>query len=441
MVGGVILIGIALITKIALHNHGEQKGKIITRITACITHVPDLITAAAKDPHLLTEKELLEEYLNQQPMEFKLNSDELSYLQEKVVMVFGGAGSIGAELVRQLVGQGVTQLIVVDNHENSLVNLKKAMKDKMVNTELICLFGDIRNQKTLASIFATYQPNVIFHYANYKSVDMGLIAPKEFFGVNVIGTINLLKAAGSHQNVERFIYISSIRAQNPTEPYGRTKRISELLVKTFADAYPKIKFGSIRYSAVLDSAGSYAIPIFRAQIAHGKLVNLKRVENGEIPERYFIPRDLAAKLAIKVGSECNCGEVFSLDGDKIKPIKIDALIKLIAKKYGVINIDEWFVNNVKLVKGDPGEKNKKLPSSSSGDGDAFDAPIMKIAIVSDAAVLNHFLKTLLSLSTDLSDKEMGLFLRKILDEEGNLPRIDKTALPTLQNHVVLLPGP
>jgi FlaA1/EpsC-like NDP-sugar epimerase len=172
----------------------------------------------------------------------------------------------------------------------------------------------------------------------------------------------------------------------------------------------------------LDSAGSYAVPVFREQIANSKLITIKRVENGDIYERWLISIRMAADWAIKVGNQCSHGEIFGLDAGKIKPIRVDDLIKLIAKKYGITNITEWFDSHTKFIPGEIGEKNSYMPSSKNGDGEAIEDSIIKITITSDAVALDNLLNKMINLDQDSSDKEIEVFLSKILDEDGNLPK-------------------
>jgi|GEM_PF-1459819 len=376
------------------------------------------VNTKARQMYALTEEELLEDYLNKQTaLKFDLLPESTAYLDGKVIMIVGAGGTIGAELSRQLSAGNIKQLLVIDNNENSIYDLRRELKERygIPDEKLVYHLADVRNPKKIESLFVKYKPNIVFHYGNYKSLLMGNVSPGEFASNNIGGTRNLLQAACTCPSVERFIYISSDKAENPSQSYGRTKRINELLVMAYAHNYPKIKFGSLRYCNVLDAAGSFAIQTFKDQIINGRKVTIRRMENGDIPDRYFISLSTAAKLAIKAGNECNRGEVFSLDENETIPIKIDALVKMLARKLGVGDVDSWFDKNVEFISGERGEKK----SEELGMGDhLLGAPMIKMPVIGypDGKLLNDYIDRLLSLSDDVNtDGQVERFLREIVD--------------------------
>ena len=380
----------------------------------------------------LTEEKLLEEYLKEKDVKYELTFEDVAYLRGKTVMVIGAGGTIGTEIVRQLTDKETKQIIMIDNNENGIYDIRRELQERydMVYPEVICLLGDVRNKRSVKSIFAKYQPNVIYHYANYKSLALGNVSPGEFVKVNIGGTRILLDIVSDCQSVERFIYISSDKAENPSQSYGRTKRINELLVQASAAKNPKIKFGSMRYCNVLDAAGSFAIPTFRDQIINNRPITVRLMENDEIPNRYFMPRHIAAKLAIKAGYECNKGDIFSLDKTQIAPIRIDELVKMIAEKSGIADVDPWFSRNVKFLKAEYGEK----AAEELGKGEHIPGtPLIKIVTEEfpDGILLNEAIDRLLRLSDDINgDKKVEKALKDILlsiitgsDKELSEPRL------------------
>ncbi|MGV8152275.1 MAG: polysaccharide biosynthesis protein [Candidatus Nanoarchaeia archaeon] len=327
---------------------------------------------------ILKEEDLLEDYLKEQNISYELKQSDLEYLNGKKVLVFGAGGTIGEEIIHHLMKTQAKELVLMDNHENSLYNIKRKLNERYSKKfpQTTCLLGDIRNKARITEVYSKYSPNIVFHYANYKSLSLGNCFPKEFVEVNVFGTKNLLDILPRSKNIERFIYISSDKAQNPSNSYGRTKRISEILIQDFARKNPSLKFGCMRYCNVLDAAGSFAIPTFIDQIINQRPITIRKMENGEIPYRYYIPISMAAKLAIKAGCESKNGEIFSLDKHRIKAIRIDELVKMIAKKLGLNNLDKWFYDNVIFTEKEKGEKK----AEQLGEGVSLaDSPLIRIS--------------------------------------------------------------
>ncbi|WP_319369801.1 SDR family NAD(P)-dependent oxidoreductase [uncultured Ilyobacter sp.] len=305
-----------------------------------------------------SEEELMKEYLEREKIDYTLSENDTSYLKNKKVLVTGGGGAIGSHLARQLTELGVSKIFILDNHENGLYDVKRYFENHVENKELLqCLLGDIRDKNYIENIIETLRPDIIFHYANYKSAALGNFYPREFIKVNIEGTINLLKA-GRDSGIEKFIFISSDKAEQPSQSYGRTKRACEILISIIL-RNTGVKYGAMRYCNVLDSKGSFAIPTFREQILKGLPVTVRKVGDSEIPKRYFIKKSTAVKLALKVGSLCNKGEIFSINKEIINSIYVDDVVKIIAKKLGVDDVENWFHENVKYISGEKGEKVKE----------------------------------------------------------------------------------
>jgi FlaA1/EpsC-like NDP-sugar epimerase len=236
-----------------------------------------------------SEEELLKEYMEKENLDYILSKDDISYLKNKKVLVTGGGGAIGSHLARQLPELSVSKIFVLDNHENGLYDVKRYFENHIENKDLLqCLLGNIRDKKYIENIIEATRPDIVFHYANYRSAALGNFYPREFIKVNIEGTVNLLKAC-RNTRIEKFIFISSDKAEQPSQSYGRTKRACERLLSIILKN-TGIKYGAMRYCNVLDSKGSFAIPTFREQILKGIPVTVRKIGDSEIPKRYFIKK-------------------------------------------------------------------------------------------------------------------------------------------------------
>ena len=251
--------------------------------------------------------------------QIKVNLNEiLGYVQNKVVLVTGGGGSIGSEICRQLAGHGVKQLIIVDIYENNIYEIQQELKRKYPELDLVALIASVRNTHRIDEIMGKYRPNVVYHAAAHKHVPLMEDNPNEAIKNNVFGTYKTASAAGKH-GVERFVLISTDKAVNPTNIMGASKRMCEMIVQTLDKFYPT-EFVAVRFGNVLGSNGS-VIPLFKKQIAEGGLVT---VTHPDII-RYFMTIPEAVSLVLQAGAYAKGGEIFVLDMGE--PVKIADLAK------------------------------------------------------------------------------------------------------------------
>jgi FlaA1/EpsC-like NDP-sugar epimerase len=330
----------------------------------------------------LKEEELVSDYINEQKTKyFSLDESKKVYLRNKTIVVLGAAGSIASELIAQLLDEEFKMLLLIDKDENALYALQREMKQKhsSICSKIQFILADIRRKDYLSKLFEQYKPQVVFHYANYKSLVMGNASPDEFIDVNIRGTYVVLNLCYHSPGLERFIYISSDKAELPTNIYGKTKRICEFMVQTFASQNKNIQSGIMRYCNVLDAAGSFAIPTFRKQIMNNEAVTIRRSKEGLIPDRYFITKKMAAQLAILVGCICEAGNIFSLNPEWIRSIRIDDLVKMIMKKSNLVkDVESWLQSNVIFS---PMENGEKL-SEDLGRGTSIkQAPLIQISTI------------------------------------------------------------
>lgn len=324
------------------------------------------------------ETELLSSYLREQNLRIDWDKHDVSYLKGAVVFVIGGGGTIGGQLAQELGGAGYRRLVLIDSDENGLYRVGCRLLELGHRRDALCLeLADVRDRVAVEYLFAMHRPTAVFHYANYKSAVLGESSARAFVRVNVAGISTLLDVACRTPSVDTFVYISSDKAERPTTTYGRTKRVCELLLRAAADARSEagddrtgnpptapIRFAAMRYCNVLDAAGSFAIPTFRDQISAGGRVTIRRMPDGSVPKRYFVDIRTAAQAALLAGAHAGRAEVFSLNSERIAPIGIDEVARLVARAAGVRNRRRWFRRNVRYVAAAAGEKASEL----LGDG-------------------------------------------------------------------------
>ncbi|SFC85885.1 polysaccharide biosynthesis protein [Clostridium uliginosum] len=235
------------------------------------------------------------------------------YIQNKVILVTGGGGSIGSELCRQIALYKPKKLIIFDIYENNIYDIQNELREKYPELSLKVLIGSVRDRKRLHEVFSKHNINVVFHAAAHKHVPLMEDSPKEAVKNNVFGTLNVATEA-SLANIDRFVLISTDKAVNPTNIMGATKRLCEMIIQAM-DKQSKTEFVAVRFGNVLGSNGS-VIPLFKRQIAHGGPVTLthKKIV------RYFMLIPEAAQLVLQAGAFAKGGEIFVLDMGK--PVKI-----------------------------------------------------------------------------------------------------------------------
>jgi len=255
----------------------------------------------------------VEDLLRRPPAEINL-AEIAAYITGKVVLITGAGGSIGSEICRQIIPFQPSALLLVGQGENSIYQIHQELseiKDKG-RMALFPIIGDVKDEAKINAIFAMHQPHIVFHAAAHKHVPLMELSPEEAVKNNIIGTLNLVRAAHEHQ-VERFVMISTDKAVNPTSVMGASKRVAEMVLKAFAKI-SSTRFCAVRFGNVLGSRGS-VIPLFKRQIEHGGPITVTHPNM----IRYFMTIPEASKLVIQAGSYGKGGEVFLLDmGEPVK---------------------------------------------------------------------------------------------------------------------------
>lgn len=299
----------------------------------------------------------IEDLLGRDPVKI-FSNETFDYLNDKVVLVTGGGGSIGSELCRQIAQYGPKLLIIFDIYENNAYEIEQELKRNNKDLKFITLIGSVRDYARVKKIFETYKPEIIFHAAAHKHVPLMEVSPVEAIKNNVRGTY-IVALLSLIYNAKRFVLISTDKAVNPTSVMGATKRVCEKIIQGINDIRqnkeyeklakvtindgdrivtinpkdylqgktPQTEFVAVRFGNVLGSNGS-VIPLFKEQIASGGPVT---VTHPEII-RYFMTIKEAVKLVLQAGSMAKGGEIFVLDMGE--PVKIDYLARQLIKLSG-----------------------------------------------------------------------------------------------------------
>lgn len=241
-----------------------------------------------------------------------------SGVRDKVICITGAAGSIGSEIVRQVICYHPRQIVLVDQAESALFEIDREIRTLGLNVAIHAYIADITNQVRMDAILQEHKPDIIFHAAAYKHVPMMENNPSEAVMVNVLGTKNLADLAVKHK-VGKFVMVSTDKAVNPTNVMGCSKRLAEIYVQSLnnhlaAAGKPHTSFVTTRFGNVLGSNGS-VIPIFKKQIEQGGPLTVTHPE----VTRYFMTIPEACQLVLEAGIMGHGGEIFLFDmGDSVK---------------------------------------------------------------------------------------------------------------------------
>ena len=260
----------------------------------------------------------VEDLLGREPIHIDMQ-EVGGYLTDKTVLVTGGGGSIGSELVRQVASYRPRKLIIFDIYENNVYDIQQELRWHFPELDLEALIGSVRDRRRIRQVMAEYKPDIVYHAAAHKHVPLMEKSPNEAIKNNVLGTYETTMAAGD-AGVSRFVLISTDKAVNPTNIMGASKRLCEMIVQAMNDKYDNTVFAAVRFGNVLGSNGS-VVPLFKKQIAAGGPVT---VTHPEIT-RFFMTIPEAVSLVLQAGAYADKGEVFVLDMGQ--PVKIADLAR------------------------------------------------------------------------------------------------------------------
>ncbi len=234
----------------------------------------------------------IEDLLGREPIQLEL--PELAEdMRGRSVLITGAAGSIGAELARQVALHKPGRLLLLDQAETDLFYLELDLRSRHAELQIVPIIGDIAEAAGVERVFRMYEPERVFHAAAYKHVPMMECNAREAVRNNVIGTWRMAEAAGRH-GVEKFVLVSTDKAVQPMNIMGATKRLAELTVLELQEQYPATSYGAVRFGNVLGSSGS-VIPIFKRQLREGKALTVTHPET----TRYFMTIPEAVQLILQ----------------------------------------------------------------------------------------------------------------------------------------------
>ncbi|MGB2475671.1 MAG: polysaccharide biosynthesis protein [Flavobacteriaceae bacterium] len=286
----------------------------------------------------------IEDLLKRDQIKIDLEKNKAQY-KDKTIMVTGAAGSIGSEIVRQLLLFEPQHLILYDQAETPLFELKNELAKEKTKAQLHFYLHSITDKTALEQCFQTFEIDVVFHAAAYKHVFMTEADPKAAVINNILGTKNLIDTAIAHQ-VSHLVMVSTDKAVNPSNVMGASKRIAEIYVAGVAQQAPATQLITTRFGNVLGSNGS-VVPIFKAQIEQGGPVT---VTHPDIT-RYFMTITEACQLVLEAGATGVGGEIYVFDmGD---PVKITDLATSMIRLSGLVEGQDIALHYTGLR---PGEK-------------------------------------------------------------------------------------
>ncbi len=302
-------------------------------VDICLNHTTKVLTVPPVTNWINGElsfkqikKVRIEELLGRDPI--LLDKENIQkQVSNKIILVTGAAGSIGREIVRQLIPFYPKKIILVDQAESPLYDMELELFDKHKEQAYDVVIGDIRNRERMENVFRTFKPQLVFHAAAYKHVPMMENNPSESIFTNVLGTKTLADLSVEH-HIEKFVMVSTDKAVNPTNVMGASKRIAEIYTQSLGKK-SNTKFITTRFGNVLDSNGS-VIPRFRHQIENGGPVTITHPDI----TRFFMTIPEACQLVLEASAMGKGGEIFIFDMGQ--SIKIIDLAKKMIKLSGLV---------------------------------------------------------------------------------------------------------
>ncbi|MFQ5408574.1 MAG: polysaccharide biosynthesis protein [Anaerolineales bacterium] len=294
------------------------------RTSAQIKIAPDVFASLQEQPHgPLVRDVTVQDFLGRSSTTIDMEACR-SILQDRVVLVTGGAGSIGSELCRQVLDFAPASVVALDINETGLYELQMELRFQKRDGNFNAHVVDVTDADELQRIFDTYRPQVVFHAAAYKHVPLMEVHPRAAFNTNVLGTLRVGHAAAA-VGAERLVGISTDKSVNPVSVMGATKRLAECICVALAGASDHTLFTAVRFGNVLASRGS-VVPLFERQIDFGGPVTVTHPDM----TRYFMTLPEAVRLVIQAAALTQGGDLFMLDmGERIRIVDLaERMIRL-----------------------------------------------------------------------------------------------------------------
>lgn len=345
------------------------------------------------------------------------------FIEGKTVLVTGGGGTIGSELCRQICRFNPQKLIILDIYENNVYDTQNRLKKEYPKVDLDVIIGTIRDRESIFKIMKAIRPDVVFHAAAHKHVQLMERCPKEAIKNNTFGTMNLVDASVKY-SVKRFVLVSTDKAVNPTNIVGASKRLCEMIIQGHQRTNTSTKFSAVRFGNVLGGNGS-VIPLFRKQIEKGGPVT---VTHDEV-ERYFMTVTEATQMIIQAGALSKGGEVFVIDMGE--PVKIYDLALDLIRLSGLVPFKDI---NIEIIGLRNGEKlyEELLQDEETLIRTEFSRIHIEKSQDYDYKQLKPQLRFLQESIDELSDKDLISKVRQLVStyktmEEISLSRLNKVA--------------
>ena len=360
----------------------------------------------------------IEDLLGRKPIRL-LNKNIKEEFNEKTILISGAAGSIGSEIVRQVVKYQPKKVILLDQSESGLYDLNQELLSKNKNYNLEVVVGDITRKERMTNLFDKLKPEIVFHAAAYKHVPLMEVNPSEAVRTNVGGT-KILADLSIKINVEKFIFISTDKAVNPTNVMGASKRISEMYCQSLSKI-TNTKFITTRFGNVLGSSGS-VIPLFRKQLENGGPITVTH----ENVTRYFMTIPEACRLVLEAGYMGKGGEIYVFDMGK--SIKIIDLAKKMIQLAG-LKIDKDI--KIKITGLRPGEKMYEELLGDEENTIGTHHPKIMIGRVKpiDHKTINQLVEKLISLVKNQKNenivKSMKIIVPEFISNNSEFSKLDK----------------
>lgn len=364
----------------------------------------------------------IEDLLHRKPIVLD-NKSISAQIDGKTVLITGGAGSIGSEIVRQVIRFSPHKIIILDQAESPLHNLRLEVNEIANKVKIRTVLADVKDFETMEYVFQTYKPDYVYHAAAYKHVPLMEENPAQAILTNVVGTKNLADLSCRY-NVEKFVLISTDKAVNPSSVMGASKRIAEKYVQSLnfyamsSNPNSTAKFITTRFGNVLGSNGSI-VPLFTKQIQEGGPLTITH------PEiiRYFMTIPEACQLVLEAGAMGKGGEIYIFDMGE--PVKIIDLAKKMIRLAGFVPDKEI---KIKIIGLRPGEKlyeellndtSKTLPTHNE-----------KIMIGQDKCddfeTVNVIVSDLIKIAMKSSNDEIVGMMKKIVPEFKSMNSVFET---------------
>ena len=262
----------------------------------------------------------LEDLLGREPVKINLEHS-MNYIHGKRILITGAGGSIGSEIVHQVIYNTPSEIYVLGHGEQSIYLLLESLNKLNLDIPIYPIIADVADEVAMQELFEQFKPQVVFHAAAHKHVPLMELSPREAMRVNDLGTRTIARFAGKY-NAERMVMISTDKAVNPSSVMGATKRLAEKILEHEQRNYPETKYMAVRFGNVLGSRGS-VIPKFEEQIASGGPVTVTHPDM----KRYFMLIPEAVSLVIQAGALGHGGEIFVLDMGE--PVVIKEMAELL----------------------------------------------------------------------------------------------------------------